>query len=115
MHLQRLLIAADIVAVTVEQYRDHGQTVVVAAVRFAIVQAPDVEPDQDREPGIVVAGLEELGVQLDGKIVQLFLGKNLIPYLLFGLLGGVGRLPGSIVALAGLDIQLLAFDRDLQF
>ena len=93
-------------SVSIEECGNHGQFVDVSTLYLAIANMPYVHMSQDREFGLGVAGFKKLGVQFDGKVVQLFLRKDSVLDLNLRFFRGVGGVLGSIVAVPGLQSQL---------
>src|SRR5207248_11179906 len=83
-HLDGLLVPRDVIAVAIEQGGDDREIVAIAVVRLAKLQIFQLHPRQYRDARGLVARLEELAVQLDGKLVQLLAREERLANFLFG-------------------------------
>ena len=115
IHSHSLLDSLDEVAIAIEHGRHAGQNVVVPAFELPKVETFYVHMSEDDKCGILIAGFEELSVQVDWKIMQLLLGIHCTFNFLLRLLVRAGEILGGVVAASGLQRQfLLVLQRDFQ-
>ncbi len=106
MQFHDLLHPGHIVPVRVEQARHYRQRIVVAVLRLIESQSFRIQLSGHGQFELLVAGFEELGLNIQRNARDLIAREDRFLDFFFGRFGRIDCMPGSPVAAASLDGQM---------